>query len=164
MRHLLASAAAFAVLGFATTASAQTWTDWGVADVTPILTALGGEVVGTSSEGGEVLIISRFAGWLVVSIGGDSCTGPAEALRCRGMILTTEYDINDEPRARWLEETVNNRYLAEAVIDGDYVVVRDVDLTGGALKANVEAQIYGFLVANDLVAQTVFPDPIEPSE
>ena len=165
---LISSLAAGLVL-MAGTASAQSWTDWGVADLRALIEAENGVVTDERLEAnGEITVDVKMDDWLAVSVFGFACSeGDIETIRCQGLSLAALYETDDPARAERLQRELSFSYVADAVLDDDYQVQRDIDLTNGASLDNIRGQLSNFVALNERIADAVWatdPTAAVPSE
>ena len=101
---LISSLAAGLVL-MAGTASAQSWTDWGVADLRALIEAENGVVTDERREAnGEITVDVKMDDWLAVSVFGFACSeGDIETIRCQGLSLAALYETDDTAKAERLQ-------------------------------------------------------------
>lgn len=154
---LKSAAAALAVLTTPAVAAAQVWTDWGEAEGRALIEAENGVVNEVTRDEGGLRIYGTMDGWMAIMVVGDDCQGEGAKQRCKALGFNGLFEVDDEARARTLEGEMDYQYVADVAEDGDLVIHRQVELTGGASLANIRAQLNGFILIGELVYARVWP-------
>lgn len=143
----LAAGAACVIAGPSHAQTAPLWETWGQADLTALIEEGGGKVTQVLHDtDGDLQLVTEWGAGSFAVFDGQNCTGAAEAMRCRGAILSVRFDLNDMAKARKAAQDVDAAFLSETVTeDGDYIIMRYIELGGGVTRENVKINIGGFL-------------------
>ena len=141
-----------------TAAGAQTWTDWGEAEIRTLAGSENGVVTEVLAEdAGELRVYATFDDWLRMQFIGQDCTASGGKPRCPTLAFNALFEVDDASRAQALERDLTYQYVADMADGEDFVIHRQVELEGGAPLANLRRQLYGFIVVAEKVADDIWP-------
>ena len=154
----VALAATASVITASHPASAQTWTDWGEAEIRSLAAAENGRVTEVEIPGdGALHVYATFDDWLNVLFIGDECTSGTGKPRCTTLAFNALFEVDDAVRSEVLQDDLSFRYVADMADGEDFVIHRQVELTGGVGLPNIRSQLNGFIAVSELVAEAVWP-------
>jgi len=139
-------------------AQAQTWRDWGEAEVRELVSVENGTVNEvTVGETGGLEIYATLDGWLNMVFIGTDCAGQGPTQRCKELGFNALFEVNDTARSLVLERELIFRFVADMADGEDYLIHRQVDLGGGAPLSNIRAQLDQFIGTGEQVSESIWP-------